>query len=141
VKKNLALVGQFNNLPDFDRAKALLDSAGLHPSSDNETSIQMRPHMAMAFGGVRLFVHADEAERARSILKTHQPMQVELNYAHRVKRSKLAGILGVSIGVLIGSIVGIMQSNLQTGFGVSLVASLVWFLILTEILVPKAKLK
>jgi len=135
------LVGRFYSLADYDRAKALLTSAGFHTSSDNETALHVRPYLTMALGGARLFVPSDEVERARQLIEKHQPKVVELNYAHRVRRSMLAGGLALVAGVLTGTVVGMRQHKLESGVGIGLIAAFVWFLILSHIFVPQAKLK
>jgi hypothetical protein len=135
------LVGQFYSLADFDRAKAALTCAGFHTSSDNETSLRLRPYLAMALGGARLSVLPEEAERARALLKKHQPRVVELNYAHRVRRSMLAGGLALSAGALMGTVGGVRLHDLESGFSIGMISAVVWFLILSHILVPTARLK
>jgi hypothetical protein len=141
MKSKPELVGQFFSLTDFDKAKALLTCAGFHTSSDNETTLQTRPYLTMALGGARLFVPPNEAKRARALLAKHQPKVIELNYAHRVRRSMLSVALSLFAAVLIGSIVGIRRQNLETGFSVGMIASVIWLIILSHILVPKANLK
>ncbi len=134
------LVGQFYSLMSFDRAKALLTCAGLHASSDNEYTIQMRPYLAMALGGAQLFVLPEEVDRARALLEKQQPNVVELNYALRVRKSMLAIKLALIAGVFIGSLIGFRQQNLEAGISVGIMASVIWLIVLSNLFVPKAKL-
>jgi len=134
------LVGQFYSLASFDRAKALLTCAGLHTSSDNEYTIQMRPYLTMALGGARLFVLSEEVDRARALLAKQQPNVVELNYALRVRKSMLAITLALFAGFIIGSVIGFRQQSLETGISVGIMASGIWLIVLSNLFVPKAKL-
>ena len=135
------LVGQFHSLVEFDRAKALLTSAGLHPSSDNEYTIQTRPYLSAALGGARLFVLPNEAERARNLLKKKKPDVTETNYTLRARRAILAGSLAIAAGFIIGLIVGRSQNNIETGVSIGFIATLIWYMFFSHVLIPKAELK
>jgi hypothetical protein len=74
------VVASFVSIGEAEIARSLLESEGIDVYLGNQHMVSMLWHYSHATGGVRLMVAAEQAERAREILRTFTRPALELVY-------------------------------------------------------------